>query len=171
MEILAIAAAFLLILVGCVFVFLPGLPGPIVAWCGPFVYFLISEKTLPGVGVGTLAVAGALALLALVFDFVSSWWGAAKFGATWRGGVGALVGAIAGPIIFSPIGGIPGMLLGLIVGPIVGAVAGEFLSGRDFRGSARAGWGTMIGAIAAMVVKLLYCLGVFVWFLGALILK
>lgn len=170
MEIALVVIAFFLILLGCVFVFVPGLPGPLVAWSGPLVYFIFSTPDDGGnasslIGAGTLTFAGILAAATLAFDFFSSWWGAAKFGATWRGGVGALVGAIVGPILFSPLGGIAGMLCGLLVGPIVGAALGEFLGGSDWRESARAGWGTLLGAIAATSVKLFYCLCVFVWFL------
>ena len=171
MEAALISVAFVLILLGCAFVFLPGLPGPIVAWTGPFVYFAFSkappEEALPFIGAGTLVASGVLALLALAFDFLSSWWGAAKFGATWRGGIGALVGAIAGPVVFSPLGGFIGMLIGLAVGPIVGALVGELLGGRGWREGARAGWGPLIGALAATAVKLLYCTGVFAWMLAA----
>lgn len=173
MEIALIVIAFVLILLGCVFVFLPGLPGPLVAWSGPLVYFIFTkapaEEMLPSVNAGTLAAGGVFACLVLAFDFLSSWWGAKKFGATWRGGVGALVGAIVGPMVFSPLGGIPGMLLGLLVGPIVGAIIGELLGGNDWKQSSRAGWGTLLGTLVATVVKLFYCLVVFVWFLGAVL--
>ena len=100
MEAALISVAFVLILLGCAFVFLPGLPGPIVAWAGPFVYFAFSkappEEALPFIGAGTLVASAVLALLALAFDFFSSWWGAAKFGATWRGGLGAIIGSVLG---------------------------------------------------------------------------
>lgn len=175
MEIVLIVVAFILILLGCVFVFVPGLPGPLVAWCGPLVYVLFTksspEEMLPAMNTGTLVVSGLFAVFTLAFDFVSSWWGAKKYGATWRGGVGALVGAIIGPIVFSPLGGVPGMLLGFLVGPLVGAVLGELLGGRDWKNSSRAGWGTLIGTLLATVVKLFYCLGVFVWLLGALLAR
>lgn len=164
MEIVLISSAFLLSLLGCVFVFLPGIPGPLVAWAGPLVYFAFTEDPqIPFLGIGTLVFSGIFAVLTLIFDFFSSWWGAAKFGATWRGGLGAFIGAIIGPIVFSPLGGIFGMLLGLLVGPIIGAVLGEFLGGSDFRKSTKAGWGTLLGALAAMAVKLFYCLAVLVW--------
>lgn len=171
MEAFLISCAFFLIILGCVFVFLPGLPGPVVAWCGPLVYFIFSTAEPPTewIGVKTLAIAGVFAALVMVFDFVSSWWGATKFGATWRGGLGAFVGAIVGPIVFSPIGGFFGMLLGLLVGPIVGAVLGEIIGGRNFFEGTRAGWGTLIGALIATCVKLFYCLSIFVWFIAALI--
>lgn len=175
MEITLIVLAFLLALLGCVFVFLPGLPGPLVAWCGPLVYFVFTkenpENALPSIGTGTLIASGVLAGATLAFDFISSWWGAKKYGATWRGGLGAFVGAIIGPIIFSPVGGIPGLLLGFIIGPIAGAVAGELLGGNTLKQSSRAGWGTLIGALAATVVKLFYCLIVFVWLLGAVLAR
>lgn len=215
MEIVLIVAAFVLILLGAVFVFLPGVPGPLVSWLGPFVYFLFTETppttdapaadaaalltgttdvavptgttdatsaalsagtsadaalaTLSFIGAGTLAVAFALAVLTIVFDVFSSWLGAVKFGATWRGGVGALIGAFVGPMLFSPLGGIFGALLGLLVGPLVGAIVGELLGRRSLLGSARAGWGTLLGALAATAVKLFYCFAVFVWFAAELI--
>lgn len=214
MEIVLIVAAFVLILLGAVFVFLPGVPGPLVSWLGPFVYFLFTETppatdapaadaaatsagttdvavsagttdatsaalstgtsdvalaTLSFIGAGTLAVAFALAVLTIVFDVFSSWLGAVKFGATWRGGVGALIGAFVGPMLFSPLGGIFGALLGLLVGPLVGAIVGELLGRRSLLGSARAGWGTLLGALAATAVKLFYCFAVFVWFVAELI--
>lgn len=174
MEIALIAIAFVLILLGCVFVFVPGVPGTLIAWAGPLIYFIFSKggengETLPLIGVGSLIVSGVFALLTLAFDFVSSWWGAAKFGATWRGGLGALIGAVVGPIVFSPLGGIPGILLGLLVGPLIGAVVGELLGGRGWRKSARAGWGTLLGTLAATVVKLFYCLAVLVWMLAAVL--
>lgn len=220
MEIVLIVAAFVLILLGAVFVFLPGVPGPLVSWLGPFIYFLFTETppaidapaadaaaadaaatsagatdvavptgmtdatsaalsagtsadaalaTLSFIGAGTLAVAFALAVLTIVFDVFSSWLGAVKFGATWRGGVGALIGAFVGPMLFSPLGGIFGALLGLLVGPLVGAIIGELLGRRSLLGSARAGWGTLLGALAATAVKLFYCFAVFVWFAAELI--
>lgn len=181
METAIAALAFVLILLGCVFVFVPGVPGPLVAWCGPLVYFLFSgtgeaAENAPAtdaeafalIGAGTLAVAAVLALLTIALDFFSSWLGAKKYGATWRGGVGAFAGAIAGPILCSPLGGILGSLLGLLVGPIVGAIFGELLGRNTLRGSARAGWGTFVGALAAMAVKLFYCLAMLVWFVAEL---
>lgn len=173
MEIALIIIAFVLILLGCVFVFVPGLPGPLIAWTGPLVYFVFSEappeQALPFIGTWSLAISGVFAAGTLVFDFFSSWWGAKKFGATWRGGLGALVGAIAGPILFSPFGGIFGALLGLLVGPLVGAVVGELLGGNDWQKSTRAGWGTLLGTLAATIVKLFYCLCIVVWMLAAVI--
>lgn len=199
MEIVLIVAAFVLILLGAVFVFLPGVPGPLVSWLGPFVYFLFTETspatdapaadaatisagttdvavptgmtdaTSAALSAGTLAVAFALAVLTIVFDVFSSWLGAVKFGATWRGGVGALIGAFVGPMLFSPLGGIFGALLGLLVGPLVGAIVGELLGRRSLLGCARAGWGTLLGALAATAVKLFYCFAVFVWFAAELI--
>lgn len=170
MEIVLAVAALLLILLGCVFVFLPGLPGTLIAWLAPLVYFIFAdgEKLPASINAGTLAVSGILAAGTIVFDFFSSWWGAKKFGATWRGGIGALVGAIVGAVVFSPIAFPVGSLLGLLVGPLVGAFAGEILGGNDWRRSARAGWGTLLGTFAATAVKLLYCLAIFIWMICAI---
>lgn len=169
-EILWLVLAFSAILAGTVGVFVPVIPGPLLAWSGILVYFLATpaEALLPSVNVWTISVSGAFVAASFVFDYLSSYWGAVKFGATWRGGVGALVGAIAFPLVLSLfMAGIPGAVLGLLVGPIVGAFVGEYLGGNTCGGSARAGLGTLAGAIAATLVKLFVCTALFVWMVCA----
>lgn len=169
-DIFWLTLAFSTILVGTVGVFIPVIPGPLLAWSGILVYFLAtpSEALLPSVNVWTIAFSGAFVVASFVFDYLSGYWGAVKFGATWRGGVGALVGAIAFPLVLSLfMAGMPGAVLGLLVGPIVGAFLGEYLGGNTCGGSARAGLGTLAGAIAATLVKLFVCIALFVWLAGA----
>ncbi len=89
-----------------------------------------------------------LSLLAMAGDYALTYFGAKKFGATWRGGVGAIVGAIAA--IF-----IPPQLLTLILGPLIGAIVFELVGGQEWRKAGRAGLGSFLGGIAATLAKVM----------------
>lgn len=167
MEIFWAILAFSMLLIGAVGIFVPVIPGPLVSWSGILLYFIFTpqEALFPSVNVWTLAISGVLVAGSFIFDYWSSYWGAVKFGATWRGGVGALIGAIAFPLVLSLfMAGIPGAIVGLLVGPIVGAFVGEYLGGNTCGGSVRAGLGTLVGAIAATLLKLFVCVLLAVWF-------
>lgn len=165
---IAIFAAITCSFVG---VFVPVIPGPLLAWGVIFAYFLATpaDELLPLVNIWTILASGAFVLGSFLFDYLASYWGAVKFGATWRGGIGALLGAIVFPLLFSVILAGPwGVVAGLLIGPIIGAFVGEYLGGNTCGGSARAGLGTLVGALAAALVKLFVCVLLFVWMFAAL---
>ena len=152
------ALAALLVVVGLAGVVLPALPGlPLVfvgmliaAWAGDFVH----------VGVPTLVVLGLLTLLSFVVDFWATAHGAKRVGASRKAMAGAVIGTFAG-LFFAPIG--------LFVGPFVGALVGELLHSRELGTAAKVGFGTWLGLVLAIVLKLgLACamLGIFAlaWF-------
>lgn len=146
-----LAAALVVIgLVGTVLPALPGLPlvfaGLVLAaWIGDF----------QQVGIATLAVLGVLTALSFAVDFWATAHGARRVGASRKAMVGAVLGTFAG-LLFMPVG--------LLVGPFVGALAGELLHGRKVRQAARVGFGTWLGIVLAVVLKLglaLAMLGIF----------
>jgi uncharacterized protein YqgC (DUF456 family) len=152
------ALAALLVVVGLAGVVLPALPGlPLVfvgmliaAWAGDFVH----------VGVPTLVVLGLLTLLSFAVDFWATAHGAKRVGASRKAMAGAVIGTFAG-LFFVPIG--------LFVGPFVGALVGELLHSRELGTAAKVGFGTWLGLVLAIVLKLgLACamLGIFAvaWF-------
>jgi uncharacterized protein YqgC (DUF456 family) len=147
------AAAVVLVAGGLVGIILPALPGPLLifagllaaAWAEGFVY----------VGWMTLALLGAMALLAHALDFAAGAYGARRFGAGKAAVIGALLGAVVG-IFF----GLPGIVLG----PFAGAVVGELLDRRNVSQAGRAGIGAWLGFVLGMAGKLalsLAMLGVF----------
>ncbi len=80
-------------------------------------------------------------------DNIAAALGAKKFGGTGWGMAGAVIGGIVG--IF--VGGIWGILLG----PFIGAVLFEMLfAKKDAVTSLKAGWGTFLGILISMVLKL-----------------
>ena len=137
------ALAALLVVVGLAGVVLPALPGlPLVfvgmliaAWAGDFVH----------VGVPTLVVLGLLTLLSFVVDFWATAHGAKRVGASRKAMVGAVIGTFAG-LFFAPVG--------LFVGPFVGALVGELLHSRELGTAAKVGFGTWLGLVLAIVLKL-----------------
>ena len=137
------ALAALLVLVGLAGVVLPALPGlPLVfagmllaAWAGGF----------QEIGPIPLVVLGLLTLVSFVVDFWATAHGAKRVGASRKALVGAVLGTFAG-LFFAPIG--------LFVGPFVGALLGELWHGREFRRAAKVGFGTWLGIVIAIVLKL-----------------
>ena len=78
-------------------------------------------------------------------DILSGYFGARYFGATKWGMFGALLGALIG-LFFG--------IAGLFVGPVIGAIAGEFIAGKRMIDAGRAGWGSLLGNLGAMMGKL-----------------
>ena len=134
--------------VGLIGTVLPVFPGTIIILAGALLHRLIlgPEKSI---GWGTIAVLVVLTVTAYALDFLSGYFGARYFGATWWGMFGALVGAFIG-IFFG--------IVGLFVGPVIGAVAGEFIAGKRMIDAGRAGWGSLLGNLGALVGKLFIAL-------------
>jgi uncharacterized protein YqgC (DUF456 family) len=97
---------------------------------------------------------GALTV-SLVMDYVASVYGAKRLGATWRGAVGAIVGALIGMFFNLP---------GILLGPFVGAVVFEMAGGREIKGASKAGIGATLGLLAGAVGKLACCVAMITLF-------
>lgn len=142
----ALLVAFLF-LIGFLGTFLPIIPGPIIVWIA-----ILIDKLWPNHASVTwnfFWLATALTLLTQVTDWLCTYWGVKKFGGSWRGALGAIIGLIIGPFILAPI-----PLLGLLLGPIVGAILGELLGGMHWRHASKASFGTIIGGLIAFVIKI-----------------
>jgi uncharacterized protein YqgC (DUF456 family) len=98
------------------------------------------------IGWYSIIVLVLLTLVSYVFDVLAGYFGAKYFGATKWGTFGAVVGALVG-LFFG--------LIGLFVGPVIGAIAGEVIAGKRMIDAGRAGWGSLLGNIGAMLAKLI----------------
>jgi uncharacterized protein YqgC (DUF456 family) len=135
--------AGILILVGIAGTVLPALPGlPLVfagmllaAWAGDF----------REVGWVPLVILGVLTVLSLGIDLLATSIGAKRVGASKLAVVGAVLGTFAG-LFFGPVG--------LFAGPFVGALGGELIHGREMRKAAKVGFGTWLGIVFGVVLKL-----------------
>lgn len=138
--------------------FLPLIPGTMIIWLGIFI-----DKMWMGnqsISWNLFAMLTGLALLAQLLDWSLTYWGARKFGGSWRGGIGAIAGLIIGPFIFTPF-------LGIFLGPILGAIIGELLGGRPMRRATKAGLGTVIGGLLAFIFKVAincFIIGIFYYY-------
>ena len=149
MSILILILSCTLLSLGMLSTFIPILPGTFIAWLGVFLHKLVlmDESSIPWTFV---FAAAALTLLAQLLDILLTWWGARRFGASWVGAAGAILGGTVGTLFFS--------LPGLILGPVIGAIAFEILNDRSFREAGRAGFGTIVGGLAAFGLKFAFTL-------------
>jgi uncharacterized protein len=132
-----------LVLVGILGTVLPGLPGTILVLAG-----LVLAAWIDGfarVGPWTLGGLAVLTLVTYALDFVATVVGARRFGTSWWGVLGAVVGLLAG---------VPFGFAGLLVGPFVGAFLAELIARRDVQQAARAGLGAWLGLLLGTAGRL-----------------
>ena len=91
-----------------------------------------------------------LTIGSVALDTWASLYGAKRFGASWRGVLGALIGGIVG-IFFS--------LPGIIIGPFLGAMVFELMGGYKIDKASRAGLGATLGLFAGVIGKCIVCVG------------
>src|SRR6266566_3502292 len=134
--------------VGLIGTVVPVFPGTTVILAAAIIHrwMLGPEKSI---GWRALAVLVVLTLASYAIDFVSGYFGAKYFGATKWGTFGAILGALIG-IFFG--------IAGLFIGPVIGAVLGEFVAGKRMIDAGRAGWGSLLGSLGAMIAKLVISL-------------
>jgi len=135
--------AIVLIAAGLAGLVLPALPGPVLLFAG-FVVGAWAED-FRYIGIETLGVLGALAVIAYIADFAAGSLGASRYGASRRAVMGAAIGAIVG-MFFGPIG--------ILLGPFAGAVLGELLEEKGLRAASRAGFGATLGMLIGTAAKL-----------------
>ena len=150
----ALILALVLMAVGLVGTVVPSLPGIILVFGGTLVYALATN--FQRVGIGDLALFGALTLLALALGFVAHALGARAFGATRWGILGAVVGLFVGVLVAGP--------LGLLLGPLLGAIALEVASGRPLRQAWRSGVGALLGFLLGTLAELTLALVIVISF-------
>ena len=146
-EILGLALCLLVMGVGLVGTMLPGLPGTPLVFLAAFGHRLYFGEH--GAADWVLWALGLLAGFSLLVDYFLTVLGARRFGASWKGILGAVIGGGVG-ILF----GLPGVFLG----PLIGALLFELAGGRKLRDSARAGLGAALGLVAGTIGRMACCL-------------
>lgn len=131
-----------LILIGLAGTLLPILPGTGLVWAGIVLGAWIDDFSR--VGMTTLAVISALALLAWALDYIAGLMGAQKAGASRQ----ALFGAAAGTVLGLFMG-----FIGVLFMPLVGAAVGEYLARREAAGAVRVGVATWLGILVGLLAK------------------
>jgi uncharacterized protein YqgC (DUF456 family) len=138
----------ILFAVGLVGTVLPVFPGTILILAAAILHrvMLGPEKSI---GWWTITALVLLTVMTYALDFLSGYFGARFFGATRWGMFGAFIGAVIG-LFFG--------IIGLFIGPVIGAILGEFIAGKRLIDAGRAGWGSLLGNLGAMIGKLVIAL-------------
>ena len=159
-EIIGLTLTLLVMLFGLVGSILPALPGPPIVLIAAIGHRLIfGSHSASAVVLICLVI---LTLGSLVLDHLAGVYGAKRFGATWRGVLGAFVGGIVG-IFFS----IPG----IIIGPFLGAMLFELMGGHKIDKASRAGLGATLGVFAGIIGKCIVCVVMMILFTVNVIIR
>ncbi len=157
MELLWWFFAIVLFAIGLIGTVIPALPGTTIILATAIIHRVMvgAERSI---GWKTMIILVLLTLVSYVFDFVGGYFGTKYFGATRWGTFGAILGALIG-LLFG--------VIGLFAGPVIGAVAGEFIAGKRMIDAGRAGWGSLLGNLGAMIGRLAIALVMIAIFLIA----
>ncbi len=151
------ALAIVLMILGIAGCLLPVLPGPPLTYLGlvvlHFTRFADISKNL-------FILLGIVAVVVTVIDYVVPIWGTRQFGGSKYGMRGATVGLIIGLFLGPP---------GIIIGPFIGAVVGELIFKDDFKYALKAGFGSLLGFLTGVGLKLAAALLMTFYFIRALI--
>jgi uncharacterized protein len=132
----------ILMLIGIIGCLVPVLPGPPLSFLGIILLHLsrFGEFTL-----SALIIFAAITIVVSILDYIVPIWGTKRFGGSKYGTRGATVGLIIG-IFLGPAG--------IIIGPFVGAVVGELLFKDDMKYAFKAGFGSLLGFMTGIGLKL-----------------
>ena len=134
-DYILLIAGLLLMILGIIGCLVPVLPGP------PFSYLGIILLHLSRFGHFTemaLISLGAIALTVTVLDYIVPVWGTKKFGGSKYGTRGAAIG----------------LIIGLFLGPLIGAFVGELIFRDDINYAFKAGFGSLLGFLTGVGLKL-----------------
>jgi uncharacterized protein YqgC (DUF456 family) len=124
----------------------PGLPGTPVVFLVAILHRLYFGAASASTFV--LILLGVLTAISILLDILASALGAKRFGATWRGAVGAVIGGTIGLFFALP---------GIILGPFIGATLFEMFGDKEYKEAMKAGAGAVIGLFLGVIGKFVIC--------------
>ncbi len=148
MEVLLIVVGLALVVIGFFGSALPVLPGPPLSWAGLLMLRWTDRIADNPNYDNSLWIMLFIVLLVTILDYAVPVWGTKKWGGSKAGMWGATIGLIIG-LFLGPVG--------IIVGPFVGAFIGELISGKREQEALRAGWGSFLGFLLGVGMKLMVC--------------
>ena len=154
-DYLLLALSILLILVGIIGCLVPVIPGPPLSFIGLLV---VHFSRFADISSRLLLILGIIAVIVTIFDYLVPIWGTKKFGGSKFGVRGATIGLIAG-LFFGPPG--------IILGPFIGAVIGEMIHKSDLKYAMKSGFGSLLGFMMGIGLKLTASLIITFYFIGA----
>lgn len=138
-----------LVLIGFIGSIVPIIPGPPISWAG-FLLLKWTDYIHQGAEgyANTLWILLFFVIVVTVLDYLVPILGTKKYGGSKRGVWGATIGVVVG-LFFGP--------LGIIIGPFLGAYIGEITTGKKEREALRAAWGSFVGFLLGVGLKLMTC--------------
>jgi len=152
-----LAVAIMLMILGIAGCLLPILPGPPLAYLG---LVALHFTRFADISRNMFIILGVIAVVVTVIDYVVPIWGTRQFGGSKYGMRGATVGLIIGLFLGPP---------GIIIGPFIGAFVGELIFKDDIRYALKAGFGSLLGFLTGVGLKLAAALLMTFYFVKALI--
>ena len=132
----------IMIMIGIIGCLVPVLPGPPISYLG----LILLHVTKFGQFSNTELIAlAAVTIIVTILDYIVPIWGTRKFGGSKYGMRGATVGLIIG-LFLGPVG--------IIVGPLFGAIVGELIFKDDMKYALKAGFGSLLGFLTGIGLKL-----------------
>ena len=134
--------SIILMILGIIGCLVPVLPGPPLSFLGMILLHFTKFADFSSTILITMA---AIAVVVSILDYVVPVWGTKKFGGSKYGTRGATVGLIIGLFLGPP---------GIIIGPFVGAFVGELIFKDDMKYALKAGFGSLLGFLTGIGLKL-----------------
>ncbi len=148
--------AIVLMLLGIAGCLLPVLPGPPLSYLGLVV---VHFTRFAEISRNLFIILGIVAVGVTLIDYLVPIWGTRRFGGSKYGMRGAMVGLIIG-LFLGPAG--------IILGPFIGAVVGELIFRDDIKYALKAGFGSLLGFLTGIGLKLAASLLMTFYFVRAL---
>ena len=145
MDIFLLIIAFIFLAVSFIGSIVPALPGVPLAYIG---LWIAQATDMVQFSWQVMLIYGIVTVVVQVFDYVIPAWGTKHYGGTKYGVWGSIFGVFVG----MPFG-----FIGVIVGPLVGAILGELINGKELEEAVKAGWGSFIGILFGVIIKLICC--------------
>lgn len=137
--------------VGIIGAVVPGIPGTSLILVAIIIWGVVqgsfSSVTIP------LTVTIAVLLLSVGIDFLATYWGAKRAGASKWGQIGAIIGLVVGILGLLPALPFGGPLLGILIGPLLGAIVAEYLYRRNLTLALKAGVGIVVGSLVGNLIQ------------------
>jgi len=141
-DYILLIVGILLMILGIIGCLVPVLPGPPFSYLG---LILLHLSRFGQFSNATLITLGVIAVVITLLDYIVPVWGTRKFGGSKYGTRGATVGLIIG-LFLGP--------LGIVLGPLFGAFVGEMIFKDDINYAIKAGFGSLLGFLTGIGLKL-----------------
>ena len=141
-DYLLLILGIILMLIGIIGCLVPVLPGPPFSFLG---LILLQLSRFGQFTTSTLVTLGIITVLVTVVDYIVPVWGTRRFGGSKYGTRGATIGLIIG-FFLGP--------LGIVLGPLIGAFVGEMIFKDDMTYAFKAGFGSLLGFLTGIGLKL-----------------